>query len=54
MPDYYYFSTFGVDTVAMEQEDSVMVLRLSAVSNMLHLLYNHLHCNTNLRGSKGE
>jgi len=42
MPVYYYFSRFEVDTVAMEQEYSVMVLRLSAMGNMPHLLYNHL------------
>jgi hypothetical protein len=45
---------FWVDKVAMEQEDSIMVLRHSPVSNMSQLLHIHLYCNTNLRGSRGE
>lgn len=45
---------FGVEKVTMEQEDSIMVLRHSPVSNMLQLLHNHLHCNTNLKGSTGD
>jgi hypothetical protein len=45
---------FRVDKVTMEQEDSIMVLRHYAVSNMPQLLHVHRHCNTNLKGSTGE
>jgi hypothetical protein len=61
MPDYFiilfiylFILRVGVDKVAMEQEDSILVLRLSPVTNMPQLFYNHPHYNTNLRGSTGE
>jgi hypothetical protein len=45
---------FEVDKVTMEQEDSIMVLRHSPMSNVPQLLHVHFHCNTNLKGSTGE